>query len=73
MLMFEQVREFFRVMQAQGYRIEIRSFDQIMGTRGVDAVAFTIRGMCTLENPQNEKQPLMIDDGQPRITDQDAE
>jgi hypothetical protein len=72
-LMFEQVRDFFRVMQAQGYRIEIRSFDQIMGTRGVDAVGFTIRGMCTLENPQGEKQPLMIDDGQPRITNQETD
>jgi hypothetical protein len=72
-IMFEQVRQFFRVMQAQGYQIEIRSFDQITGTRGREAVGFTIRGMCTLENQQQEKQPLMIDDGQPRITNQDSE
>ena len=72
MLMFEQVREFFRVMQAQGYSIEIRSFDQIMGTRGRDCVGFTIRGVCTLEH-KSEKQPLMIDDGQPRITNQDED
>jgi hypothetical protein len=62
-LSFESVRQFFRLMQEQGYRIEIRSFDQIMGTRGLDAVGFTIRGMCTKENGDHEqRQPLLIED-----------
>jgi hypothetical protein len=63
-LMFEEVRQFFQKMQAEGYLIEIRSFDMVTGTRGADAVGFTIRGMCTrqdeIETP--EKQPLMIED-----------
>ena len=58
--MFESVRAFFASMQKDGYRIEIRSFDQIRGTRD-DIVGFTIRGACILDRGQIEKQPLMIE------------
>ena len=61
MIVFESVRQFFKQAQDAGYRIEIQSFDQIMGTMGTQRIGFTIRGMCFLENDPKEKQPLMIE------------
>ena len=58
-IMFEQVREFFRAMQGQGYVIEIRSFEQVRGTNE-NRVGFTVRGMC-MRDGRLPRQPLMIE------------
>ena len=57
-VMFEQVREFFRAMQNEGFLIEIRSFEQVRGTNP-DRVGFTVRGMCVRDD-RNPQQPLML-------------